>query len=76
MHQSDVVDGARSKHGALVCCEYNLLASEATEGGPANAGAISSQDGHGASENREGTKTEEDKDKNPQRTLPAQENNV
>ena len=32
--QSDGADGARSEHGALVRREYNLLTSEATEGGP------------------------------------------
>ena len=73
--QSDGVDGARSENGALARHEYNLLASEATEGGPANAGAAGSEDGHGALENREGTETEEKGYETPQRALPAQETN-
>ena len=39
--------------------EYDRLASEATEGGQANAGAAGEEDGHGATANREGTGTEE-----------------
>ena len=69
--QSDGADGTRSEHGALVSREYNLLVLEATEGGPANEGSADSKDGHGALENREGTITEEEGDKTPQRALPA-----
>ena len=57
--QSDGADGARSEQGALVLHKYNLLSLEATEGGPANAGASGREGGHGALENREGTETEE-----------------
>ena len=74
--QSHGADGARSKHGALARREYDLLASEATEGGPANVGAASSKGGHGALANQEGTETEEEGDETLQRALQAQENNV
>ena len=60
LRQSNGADGARSKHGALACREYDLLASEAAEGGPANAGAAGSEDSCGATANREGTETEEE----------------
>ena len=46
--KSDGADGARSKHGALACRKYDLLASEATERLLANAGAVGSENGHGA----------------------------
>ena len=45
-------DGARSEHGALARCVYDILVSEATEGGPSNAGAIGGEDGHRASVNQ------------------------
>ena len=60
--QYDGADGARSENGALARHEYNLLALEATEGGPSNAGAAGSEDGHGDLANREGTETEEEGD--------------
>ena len=60
--QSDGADGARSEHGALAHRKYNRLASEATEGGQANAGAVGGEDGHGDTDNREGVKTEEEGD--------------
>ena len=47
--QSDSADGARSEHGALARCNYDILASEATEGGQANAGTAGGEDSHGAS---------------------------
>ena len=72
--QSHGADGARSEHGALARREYDLLALEATKGGPANSGAAGSKDGHGALANREGTETEEEGDKTPQCALPAREN--
>ena len=71
--QSHGTDGARHEQGALALREYDLLASEATKGGPANAGAAGSKDGHGALANREGTETEEEGDETPQSALPAQE---
>ena len=37
--QSNGADCARSEHVALARCKYNLLASDATDGGQANAGA-------------------------------------
>ena len=46
--QSDSADGARSENGALARREYDLLASEATEGVPANAGDAAEKDGHGS----------------------------
>ena len=49
--QSDGVDSARSEHGALARRKYDILASEAKEGGQANAGAAGREEGHGASEN-------------------------
>ena len=70
--QSDGADGARSEHGALARRKYKKLASEATEGGQANAGTAGVEDGHGASANRKVTGTEEEGDKTPQRALPAQ----
>ena len=73
--QSDGADGARSEHGSLARCEYDLLTSEATKGGPANAGGAVSEDGHGALVNREGTKTEEEGDETLQRALTARETN-
>ena len=69
--QSDGADGARSEHCALARCEYDIMALEATEGGQARAGAASREDGHGVSENREGTGTDEEGDETPQRALPA-----
>ena len=57
--QSDSADGARSKHGAFARRKYGLLASEATEGVPSNAGAAGSKDGHGDLANQEGAETEE-----------------
>ena len=60
--KSDGADGARSEHVALARREYDLLALEATEGGPSNAGAAGSEDGHGDLANREGTETEEEGD--------------
>ena len=74
LRQYDGADSARSEHGALARCKYNLLASEETEGGSAEEGAASSEDGHGALANREGMETKEEGDKTPQRALPAQEN--
>ena len=71
--QSDGADGARSEHGALVRRKYDILASEATEGGHASAGAAVGEDGHGASDNREGPGTAEEGDETPQRALPVQE---
>ena len=50
--QSDGVDGARSEHGVLTCCEYKILALEATERVPANAGRAGREDGHGALANQ------------------------
>ena len=73
--QSDGADGARSEHGSLVRCEYDLLTSEATKGGPANAGGAVSEDGHGASVNQEGTETEEEGGETLQRALTARETN-
>ena len=61
----DGADGARSEHGALARRAYDLLASEAMEGCPDNAGAAGSEDGHGALVNQEGTGTEEEGDKTP-----------
>ena len=46
--QSDGTDGARSKNSMHPRCEYDLLASEASEGGRANAGTSAQGDGHGA----------------------------
>ena len=71
--QSNSADGARSKHGAFARREYDLLASEVTDGGPANAGVSGSKVGHGALANREGTETEEEGDETLQRTLPTRE---
>ena len=51
------------------------MASEATEGVPANTGAAGSEDGHGDLANQEGTKSEEEGDETLQRALPARENN-
>ena len=61
LRQSNGANNARSKHDALVCREYNLLVSEATEGGRAKAGAASSGDSLGATENQEGTEGEEER---------------
>ena len=69
--QSNGSNGARSKHSALVHREYDRLASEATEGGQATTRSAGREDDHGASENREGIRTEEEGDKTPQCTLPA-----
>ena len=56
--QSNSANGARSVHGALALREYDLLLLEAAEGGTANAGAASIEDGHGTLEKREGTERE------------------
>ena len=45
--QYDGANGARSEHGELARHEYDLLSSEATEGGLANAGGAGSEDVHG-----------------------------
>ena len=66
-------NGARYKHGALAPRKYDLLASEATEWGPANTGAAGSKDGDDALAHREGTETEDGGGKTPQRWLPARE---
>ena len=50
--KSEGADGVRSKHGTLARRKYNLLASKATEGGPANAGAAGSEHRHGDLANR------------------------
>ena len=50
-----------------------MLESEATEEGQASARAANGEDGHGASENREGPGTAEEGDETPQISLPAQE---
>ena len=71
--QFDGADGARSKHGALVRREYDILLLEATEGDHASVGATGRQDGHGALENQEGLGTAEEGDETPQHALPAQE---
>ena len=71
--QSNGIDGVRSEHGALARCKYNILESEAMEGGPTNAGAAGVEVNHGASANQEGTGTEDEVDETPQRTLPMRE---
>ena len=48
--QSDGADSARSKNAMRPRRKYNLLASETTEGGRANAGDSGSETGHGATE--------------------------
>ena len=55
-------DGARSEHSALARRKYDLLASDATEGGQENVGAASCKAGHGATESQEGTEAEEEGD--------------
>ena len=45
--QYNCADGASSKYGIHPRRKYNLLASEALEGGQANAGPIAKGDGHG-----------------------------
>ena len=40
--------------------EYDLLVLEATEGGPANAGADGCEDGHGALATQKGAETEDE----------------
>ena len=51
--------------------KYDLLASEVTEGGQANAGDAGSEAGHGATGDQEGTETKEEGDETLQRALPA-----
>ena len=75
LQQSDGADRTRSKHGALARREYDLLASEATEGGPDNTVANGSKEGHEAWANREGTEMEEEGEETPQRALPARDTN-
>ena len=70
---SEHYDGARSKHIALACREYNIMALEATEGGHASVGATNGEDSHGASEEREEPRMVEEGDETPQQALPAQE---
>ena len=48
--QSDGANSARSKNAMRPRRKYNLLASETTEGGRANAGDTGSETGHGATE--------------------------
>ena len=65
----DCADVARSEHGALACREYNLLASEASERGPASAGPAAGEDGHGATNHSKGRLWENEVDENPKRAL-------
>ena len=48
--KSEGANSARSKNGMHPCREYDLLASEATEGGQANTGAAGSEASHWATE--------------------------
>ena len=57
--------GARSEHGALARREYDLLASEMSERGPASAGPAAREDGHGATNHSAGRTREEGEDENP-----------
>ena len=70
---SNGANGARSDHGALARRKYNILASETAEGYQSSAEAADGEDGHGASEEREGPRTAGEGDKNPQHALPAHE---
>ena len=69
--QFDGANGARSKRGAFARRKYDLLVSEATEGGQANTGAAGGKDGYGALANREGMEMEEEGEETLQRALPA-----
>ena len=69
--QSDGANSPRSKNGMHPRREYDLLGSEATEGGPDNTGNTGSKDGHGATEDQEGMGTEEEGGETLQRILPA-----
>ena len=74
-HMPRQSNGARSEQGALARREYDLLASEATECGRANAGASGSEASHGSAVEQEGMEAEEDGDKTLQNTLPARGQN-
>ena len=55
--------------------EYDLLVSEAKEGGQSNAGDTSRESGHGAMDEQEMTDKEEEGYKTLQRALPARGKN-
>ena len=58
-HQSDGANNTRSKNGMHLHRKYDLLASEAPEGGRANAGTSARGDDHGATrETKKGGRAE------------------
>ena len=73
--QSDSAEGARSKNGMHPQRKYELLASEAPEGGRANTGDTGSEAFHGATADQDGTDPEEKGNKTLQRALRARDNN-
>ena len=73
--QFDGPDGTRSKHAALAHPKYNILTSEATEGGQANTGAAGSEAGHGVTAGQDGMEVEEEVGKISQHVIPALSHN-
>ena len=71
LQKSDGADSARPQNGMHPRRGFDLLASEAREGGRSNAGDTGREAGHGVMEDQEGTEAEEEGDKTLQRTLPV-----
>ena len=69
----DVADSATTENGKHLHCEYNKVASEASERGQARVGPVIGEDGHGATTHSAVQTREEEGDKNPRRTSSAQE---
>ena len=69
----DRADGARSKHGALARREYDNMALEASERGPASAGPSVGEEGHRATNHSAGQIWKEEGDENPKCASSAQE---
>ena len=59
------VDGATTENGKPLRREYDNVLSEALERGPASAGPVSGEDGHGATDHRSGQTREEEGEENP-----------
>ena len=71
----DGANGAMTENGKHPRCEYDKVASEALERGPASAGTASGEDGHGAMNHSAGWTREEEGGETPRPARSAQESN-
>ena len=69
----DGADSATTENGKHSHREYNNVALEASERGPASAGPEAGEDGHGATNHSAGRTWEEEGEENPRRASSAQE---